>query len=79
VRLSKIAAPVSSTNGNDTEFGNDDGGADCSGDLFGRLDAQADVALRVSDDDDGLEPSALTGASLLLDGLDLKKVSDRLK
>jgi hypothetical protein len=79
VRLSKIAAPVSATNGNDAQLGDDYGGADCSGDFFGRLDAEADVALRVSDDYDGLESSALTGASLLLDGLDLETVRSRLK
>jgi hypothetical protein len=79
VRLSEIAAPVSATNGNDAQLGDDDSGADCSGDFLGRLDAEADVALRVSDDDDGLESSTLTGARLLLDGLDLKMVRSRLK
>jgi hypothetical protein len=72
VRLSEVAAPVSSTDGNDAELGDDDGGADRSSDFLGRLDAKADVALRVSDDDNGLEPGALAGASLLLHRLDLE-------
>lgn len=45
MRLAKVAAPVSPSNGNNAQFGNDDSGADCSSDFLGRLDAQANVAL----------------------------------
>jgi len=71
VRLSEVGAPVTSPDGNDSELGNDDGGADGRGDFLGRLDTETDVTLGVTNDDDGLETGALTGAGLLLDGLDL--------
>lgn len=71
MRLTEVGAPVSSPDGNDGELGNDDGGTDGSSDFLGRLDTETDVALRVTDDDDGLEAGTLTGTGLLLDGLDL--------
>ena len=71
VRKTEVGAPVTATNGDDAELGDDDGGADGSCDFLGGLDAETDVALGVTDDDDGLEAGALTGASLLLNGLDL--------
>ena len=69
--FTKIGTPVTTTDGQDGEFGDDDGGADGGGDFFGGLDAETDVTFAVTDDDDGLESSALTGAGLLLDWLDL--------
>jgi hypothetical protein len=72
VRSTEVGTPVASSDGDDAELGDDDGGADGRGDFLGGLDAEADVALRVADDDDGLEAGALTGAGLLLDGLDLE-------
>jgi hypothetical protein len=71
VRLTKIGTPVSSSDWNDAEFGNDDGGADGSGDFLGGLDSETYMSLRVSDDNDGLESSPLTSTGLLLDRLDL--------
>ena len=71
VRCSKVCSPVASTDGQDRQFGDDDGGANCSGDFFGRLDSQTNVAFRVPNHDNGLETCALTGASLLLDWFDL--------
>jgi hypothetical protein len=71
VRLTKVGTPVPTSNGNDTELCDDDGGTDCGGDFLGGLDSQTDVTLRISDDDDSLEPSTLTSTSLLLNGLDL--------
>jgi len=71
VRLTEVGAPVAAADGDDGELGDDDGGADSGRDFLGGLDAEADVALRVADDDDGLEACALTGTGLLLDGLDL--------
>lgn len=69
--LTKVGAPVSSSHGDDAQLGDDDGGTDGGGDLLGGLDAEADVTLRVTNDDDGLESGTLTGTGLLLDGLDL--------
>ena len=71
VRVAEVGAPVAAADGQDGQLGDDDGGADGGGDFFGGLDAQADVAFRVADDDDGLEARALAGAGLFLDGLDL--------
>jgi hypothetical protein len=71
VRLTEVGAPVAAADGEDGELGDDDGGADSGSDFLGGLDAETDVAFGVADDDDGLESGALTGAGLLLDGLDL--------
>lgn len=71
VRVAERCTPVPSSDRQDAQLGDDDGGADGGGDFFGRLDAETDVAFGVADDDDGFEPGALAGARLLLDGLDL--------
>jgi hypothetical protein len=71
VRFTEVGAPVASSDGDDAELGDDDGGANGGRDFLGGLDAETDVALGVSDDDDGLEAGTLTGTGLLLDGLDL--------
>ena len=71
VRLTEVGAPVTAAHRDDAELGDDDGGADGGRDLLRGLDAETDVALGVANDDDGLEPGALTGTGLLLDGLDL--------
>lgn len=71
VWLSEVGAPVSATDWDDGELGNDDSGADGGGNLLGGLDAESDVSLRVTDEDDGLEAGALSGTGLLLDWLDL--------
>lgn len=67
----EVGAPVSATDGDDAELSDDDGGADSSGDFLRGLDSETDVALGVTDQDDGLEAGTLTGTGLLLDGLDL--------
>ena len=67
----EVGAPVTTTHGDHAELSDDDGGADSSRDFLGGLDTETDVALGVANDDDGLEPGALTGTGLLLDGLDL--------
>lgn len=71
VRSTKVGTPVTTTDGDDAKLGNNDGGADSSGNLLGGLDTQTNVALGVTNDDDGLETGTLTGTGLLLDGLDL--------
>jgi len=71
VRLSEVGAPVAATDGNDGQLGDDDGSADGGCDFLGGLDSETDVALRVTNDNDGLETGTLTGTGLLLDGLDL--------
>jgi hypothetical protein len=71
VRLSKVGTPVSTTDGKNGELCDDDGGTNSSSDFLGGLDAESNVSLRVSDNHDSLETSALTGTGLFLDGLDL--------
>lgn len=72
MRLTEVGAPVASSDGNNAELSDDDGGADGSCDFLGGLDTETNVTLRVTDDNDGLEAGTLTGTSLLLDGLDLQ-------
>ena len=71
VRSTKVVTPVSATDGDNAELGNDDGGTDGGSDFLGGLDTETDVALGVTNDDDGLEAGTLTGTGLLLNGLDL--------
>jgi hypothetical protein len=71
VRLTKVGAPVTTTDGDNSELGNDDGGADGGSNFLGGLDTETDVTGGVTNDDDGLEAGTLTGTGLLLDGLDL--------
>jgi len=70
--LTEIRTPKATADGDDTELRDDDGGTNGSGHFLRRLDAEADVTLRVANDDNGLESCPLTGTSLLLDGLDLR-------
>lgn len=72
VWVTERGAPVSSSDRKDAQLGDYDGGADGSRHFFGGLDAEADVAFGVADDDDGFESGALTGTGLLLYGLDLE-------
>lgn len=71
VRQTQVGAPETAADGDDAQLSDDDSGADGSGNLLGGLDAETDVALGVTNDDNGLETGALTGTGLLLDGLDL--------
>ena len=72
MRLTKVGAPVTATDGEDSQLGNGDSGTDGSGDFLGGLDTETDVTLAVTDEDDSLEAGTLTGTGLLLDGLDLQ-------
>lgn len=78
MRLTKVGTPVTSSHGDDAELGNDDSGTDGGSNLLGGLDTETDVALGVTNDDNGLESGSLTGTGLLLDGLDLYFVNDEL-
>lgn len=71
VGLTQIGAPVTTTDGDDAQLGDDNSGTDSGSNLLGGLDTEANVALRVTNDNDGLETGTLTGTCLLLDRLDL--------
>ena len=53
--LADLVTPETSAHGHDGELGEDDGAADGGGDLLGALDAETDVAVVVSDSDEGLK------------------------
>ena len=67
----EVGTPVTTSNGDNAELSDDDGSADGGSDFLGGLDTETDVALRVTNDDNGLEAGTLTGTGLLLNGLDL--------
>ena len=71
MRLTKVGTPVTAADGQDSELGNGDSGTDGGSDFLGSLDSETNVALGVTDEDNGLEAGTLTGTGLLLDGLDL--------
>ena len=71
MRVAERRTPVSSSDRQDAQFGNDDGGADGSCDFLGCLDAETNVTLGIADDNNSLETCTLTGTSLLLNWLDL--------
>jgi hypothetical protein len=71
VRLTKNVTPVTTTDGDDRELGQDNGTTDGGGDFLGALDTQTNVAVRVTDKDKSLESGSLTGTGLFLDRHDL--------
>ena len=78
VRRAELTAPVSAADGDDVELGEDHGSLDGVRNLLARLDAEADVAVFVADDDESLEPHALTRGGLLLHGHDLHNLVGEL-
>ncbi len=71
VWLSHLVTPVSTTDGDDGELGVDETAADGGGDLTSALDTETDVTVVVTDGNESLEASALTGVGLLLHRGDL--------
>lgn len=63
-----MVTPVSPPDGDDRQLGDNDGTPDGGGDLLGALDSETDVTVKVTDGNESLESSSLTGRSLLLDG-----------
>lgn len=72
VDIADAATPVTTTDGDEAQLGEDDGTADGGSNFLRALDAETAVTLGITDDDVGLEAGALTGAGLLLDGADLQ-------
>lgn len=71
VRKTQVGTPVTSSDWQNAQLGDDDSSTDGSCNFLGGLDTKSDVSLRVTNDNDGLESGTLTGTSLLLDRLDL--------
>ena len=72
MRFPEGSTPVSSADGQYTEFRNDDGSTDGGSNFFRCFNAQTNVTLGISNDDNCLESSTLTGTGLFLDRLNLK-------
>jgi hypothetical protein len=73
--LSEIASPVSTSDWNNAELCNDNSSTNSCGNFLRSLDSESNVSLSISDDNDGLETSTLTGTSLLLHWFDLMQES----
>ncbi|KAK9982995.1 hypothetical protein SO802_032520 [Lithocarpus litseifolius] len=71
MRLTDLVTPVSSPDRNDRELSQNDSTTNSSSNLLAALDTEPDMAIVVTDDDEGLEASSLTGTSLFLHGHDL--------
>lgn len=71
MRITKSRTPIPATDGDDRKLSKDDGTTDSSGDFLGALDTKTDMSIVISNDDEGLEASALTGTGLLLHRHDL--------
>lgn len=67
MRVTKDRSPVPTTHRDDREFGKNNRPTNCSGNFLGALDTESNVTFRVSNDDKGLEASALPSPSLFLD------------
>jgi len=63
--------PISTAHGNDRELSEDDSTTNGGGYFLGALYSQANVTIMISNDDEGLEASPLTSASLFLHWHDL--------
>jgi hypothetical protein len=68
VGLADLVTPVSTTDWDNRQLGQNDGTTDGSCDFLAALDTQADVAVAVTDSNESLEASTLTSTGLLLDG-----------
>jgi hypothetical protein len=70
VGILNVVTPVTSSNGDDGQLGNDDGTSDGGSDFLGDLDTETDVTVKVTDGNESLESGSLTGRGLLLNGRD---------
>ena len=69
--FTELGTPVASSDGDDGEFCEDDSTTNCGCDFLRALDTQTNMAIGISDSNEGLESRALTGTGLLLNGHDL--------
>ena len=65
-----VVTPVTSSNGDDRQLGDDDGTSDGGSNFLGDLDTETDVTVKVTDSNESLESGSLTGRGLLLNGRD---------
>mmetsp|Transcript_3705 Transcript_3705/g.6549 ORF Transcript_3705/g.6549 Transcript_3705/m.6549 type:complete len:233 (+) Transcript_3705:262-960(+) len=66
VRSTDLVTPVATADRDNSDLGALDGSSDGGGNLLGAIDTQTDVAIAVTNNDEGFETGALTGLGLLL-------------
>ena len=66
VWLSNVGAPVTPSDWEKREFGDDDGTSNSSCDFFGTFDTKPNVCVKVTNSHESLESSPLTGIGLFL-------------
>lgn len=71
VRSTQVGTPVTSSDWDDRQLGDDDGSLDSGSNFLGGLDTQTNVTVGVTNDDNSLHSGSLTGSGLLLDRSDL--------
>jgi len=71
VWLAELVTPVSSSDWNQRQLSSDDGTLDSMGNLLSTLDTETDMSVLITEGNEGLETSSLTGGRLLLDRHDL--------
>jgi len=70
VWVSDHVTPISTAHGHDSQLGDDDSTTDGGGNFLRAFDAQTNMTIRVTDDNEGLETGPLSSTGLLLDGHD---------
>lgn len=68
--FSNVVTPVTPSYGNDGKLGDNDGTSDSGCYFLGALHSQSNVSIEITDGDESLESSSLTGRGLLLNGSD---------
>jgi hypothetical protein len=74
VRSTQVGTPVTSSDWDDGQLGNDNGSLDGGSNFLGGLDTQTNVTVGVTNDDNSLHSGSLTGSGLLLDRSDLHDI-----
>ena len=71
VGFTELSTPVTSSDGDDRKFCEDNCATNCSCDFLRALDTQPNMTIGIANSDEGLESCTLTGTSLFLNGHDL--------
>ena len=71
VWLTELVTPVASSDWNQRKLGSNDSTLDSMGNFLGTLDTETNVSILITEGNESLETSSLTGRRLLLDGHDL--------
>merc|ERR1711916_87743 len=72
VWATELRAPITLADGDHTKLGKNDSATNSSRNFLGALDTETNMLVLISDNNESLEASALTGTSLLLHGHDFK-------